>query len=179
MNNILKLFLITALLTSSNLFAQEWQDTTVSDGLDNVKGLKIISNSGEESLSIFRKNAKYASMGNYPKEMVFLEFKTDSMDQIYSKGPIIYKADKGKAYPLGSLSRLGMFTGSINSMAFHGKSSETCGIIGNMIHSDKLTVRYETTGKQTKDVEFKLPSNSGKLFEFLGLDSSKDCTKIN
>lgn len=163
----------------TTIYAGEWVSTPFEDGVDRVNSVSLNSQSQEETITIYRKSPKRAGMSPLPKEMVFIKFKTDSIDQVYARGPIIYKADKGKAYPLGSNSRLSGFTGSVETSAFHGKSSATCGIIGNIINSDKLTVRYETTGKQIKDVVFDLPKNNDPLYSLLGFDKSKDCIEIN
>ncbi|MCK4081312.1 hypothetical protein [Acinetobacter radioresistens] len=173
------LLLCSGIILSSIAYSAEWKDITLEDGLDQVKAVQIESASKEESISIFRKSPKRSNMSMYPKEMVFIEFKTESLDQINARGPVIYKASKGKAYPLGSNSRLAGLTGRIQTTAFHGKSSPTCGIIGNIINSDKLTIRYETAGDKTKDVVFDIPKDSSPLFNLLGFDKTKDCVEIN
>lgn len=166
------------ILFSSVVYSAEWKEVNLEDGLNQVRALQIESPSKEEYLAVFRKSPNRIS-NMYPIEMVFIEFKTNSLDQINPRGPVIYKASKGKAYPLGSNSRGGGLTGEIQTTAFHGKSSPTCGIIGNMINSDKLTVRYETAGEKIKDVVFDLPQNSDPLYRLLGFDKNKDCVEIN
>lgn len=178
-NHMKKLIIIGAAMASCSVFATEWAEVPLEDGLDKVDSVQIMSQSKEETLSIFRKSAKQATIGGQFRDMVFVEFKTTGLDQISTNGPVIYKASKGKAYPLGSRSRLGGFTGKIQTAAFHGKPSATCGIIGNIIHSEKLTVRYVTAGNQIKDVIFDLPVNSNPVFKLLGFDKQKDCIEIN
>lgn len=175
-----KLFLLfSSFIVSGMVYSVEWNEVSLEDGLDQVNAVQIQSPSKEETLSIFRKPQTRAMLSAYPKEMVFIKFSTDSIDQIKARGPIVYKASKGKAYPLGSTSRLNGFTSNIETTAFHGKSNPTCGIIGNIINSDKLTIRYETTGEKTKDVVFNLPIDNSPLFRLLGFDKSKDCIEIN
>lgn len=169
----------SAIMLSGLAYSAEWKEVTIEDGLDQLHAVQVESQSKKETLSIFRKSPKRSNASSFPKEMVFIEFKTESLDQINARGPVIYKASKGKAYPLGSTSRLGGMTGRIQTMAFHGKSSATCGIIGNMVNSDTLTVRYETTGNKTKDVVFDLPKDNTPLFSLLGFNKTKDCIEIN
>lgn len=173
------LLFCSAIIFSGLTYSAEWKEITLEDGLDRLRAVQVESQSKEETLSVFRKSPKRSNASSFPKEMVFIEFKTESLDQINARGPIIYKASKGKAYPLGSTSRLGGMTDRVQTMAFHGKSSTTCGIIGNMINSNTLTVRYETAGNKTKDVVFDLPKDNTSLFNLLGFDKTKDCIEIN
>lgn len=165
-------------LTGINANASEWVSSKLEDGLSKVDAVTITSPTGDEKISIFRKDPKRPS-SMYPPQMVFIKFEVSGLDLIESRGSVIYKADKGKAYPLGTTSRIGRLTGSIESTAFHGKSSPTCGIIGNIINSEKLTVRYETAVQKTKDIVFDLPKDSAPIYELLGFDNSKDCIEIN
>lgn len=75
-------------------------------------------------------------------------------------------------------SSLGGLTNRAETLAFHGQSSPQCGIVGNMINSDSLTVRYITTGDKNVDVKFKLPQDNTALYNILKLDSTKDCKVI-
>lgn len=155
----------------------KWEKITLEDGLSKVDAVRILSPSGEEKLSIFRKDPKRPSQ--YPPKMVFLKFEVNGMDQIQSTGNVIYKASKGKAFPLGTTSLRGRLTGNIESTAFHGQSDTSCGIVGNIIHSDELTVRYQTTDNQTRDIKFILPKDSSPIYDLLGFDKVKDCIEVN
>lgn len=162
----------------TNVSAGTWVKGKLQDGLSEVDAVTITSPSLDEKISIFRKDPKRSSQ-MYPPQMVFIKFEVNGMDQILSRGSVIYKADQGKAYPLGTTSRIGRLTGAIESTAFHGKSSSTCGIVGNIINSEKLTVRYETAGQKMIDVVFDLPKDNTPIYELLGFDRSKDCIEIN
>lgn len=171
------LFGSSFLLLCINASANEWSKTKLQDGLSTVDAVTINSLTSEEKISIYRKDSKRPQM--YPPQMVFIKFEVNGIDQIQSNGNVIYKANNGKAYPLGTTSRLNTLTGAIESTAFHGESSKTCGIIGNIINSEKLVIRYETAGQKIKDVTFDLPSDSSAIFELLGFDKSKDCIELN
>ena len=154
----------------------KWEKITLEDGLYKVDAVRISSPSGEEKLSIFRKDPKMPN--KYPPKMVFLKFEVDGIDQIQSRGNVIYKASKGKAFPLGTTSLRGGLTGNIESTAFHGQANTSCGIVGNIINSDDLIVRYQTTDNQTRDVKFILPKDSSPIYDLLGFDKAKDCIEV-
>lgn len=174
------IFGVVGVCFSGFVFANTWESSEVKDDyLFPVDGVVLKSNTGNESLSLFRNDKQTVRMSGKPAQMVFIRFKVNGLDQIKSRSTIVYKATQGKAFSQDSLSKMNTLTGSVITPAFHGQPSETCGIVGNIIHSDKLTVRYETSGDKTIDVEFDLPKDHAPLYSFLGFDDKKDCVKVS
>lgn len=174
-----KFIVIGVVLVPSLTFAQEWKESSVQDINSGIPAVEITSESGDSKLKVYKKRISVPGLKVAPTERAVFEFSTNSLDQIEGRKQIIYKATNGKVFNLMPNSSLGGLTNRVETLAFHGQSSPQCGIVGNMINSDSLTVRYITTGDKNVDVKFKLPQDNTALYNILKLDSTKDCKIIS
>ncbi|MBP1486419.1 MULTISPECIES: hypothetical protein [Acinetobacter calcoaceticus/baumannii complex] len=174
-----KFIVIGSLLVPSLTFAQEWKESSVKDIDGEVSAVEISSESGDSKLKVYKKKIGIPALKVAPTERAVFEFSTNSLDQIEARKQIVYKATQGRVFNLTPSSSIGGLTNKVETVAFHGQSSPQCGIVGNMINSDTLTVRYITTGDKNVDVKFKLPQDNTALYNILKLDSTKDCKIIS
>lgn len=158
--------------------AQEWETGEYRGTYDTVPTVSLKSSDGENEVYIFRKSKKESAIDRNDKASVYIGFKTNSLDQINVRSALLFKASKGRPLSLKSSSRIGGFDNNISMKSFHGVAQENCGIIGNILNSDKLTVRYFSTGDLVKDIVFDLPSNNEKVYSLLGFTKGKDCVEI-
>lgn len=174
-----KFYLMGSLLITGMASAQEWKPSVVHDLNGEILAVEISSESGDSKLKVYKKKIGIPALKVAPTELVVFEFSTNSLDQIEARKQIIYKATQGRVFNLTPSSGIGGLTNKVETVAFHGQSSPQCGIVGNMINSDSLTVRYITTGDKNVDVIFKLPQDNTALYNILKLDSAKDCKIIS
>ena len=174
-----KIVMIGVVLFPAFVMAQEWKSSVVHDLNGEIPAVEISSESGDSKLKVYKKKIGIPALKVAPAERAVFEFSTNSLDQIEGRKQIIYKATNGKVFNLMTNSSLGGLTNRVETLAFHGQSSPQCGIVGNMINSDTLTVRYITTGDKNVDVKFKLPQDNTPLYNILKLDSTKDCKVIS
>lgn len=173
-----KILFITAIAFSSLVqAAPEWEIKETSDHYGTTNKVVLKSADGENEFYIFRKPPK-ASIDRYDKERVHFGFKTNSLDQINRRSAVLYKASKGRPLSLGSSSRISGFDNVIETVAYHGQPEKNCGILSNILNSEKLTVRYYTTGQSTRDVTFSLPVDNSKVYDVLGFKKGTDCIEI-
>ena len=158
--------------------AAEWVESKAGYSDEAFPAVSLKSINGESEVYIFRKNPRSASASGHSKDMVYLGFKTNSLDQINRRSAVIYKASKGRPLSLGAGNRISGFDNKIETPSFHGKASKNCGIISNILNSDKLTVRYFTTGQRTVDEVFELPLDNVKVYNLLGFTKGTDCVEI-
>lgn len=168
-----------SLLITGMASAQEWKPSVVHDLNGEIPAVEISSESGDSKLKVYKKKIGIPALKVAPTERAVFEFSTNSLDQIEARKQVIYKASQGRVFGLTTSSSIGGLTNRVETVAFHGQSSPQCGIVGNMINSDSLTVRYITTGDKNVDVKFKLPQDNTALYNILKLDSAKDCKVIS
>lgn len=168
-----------SLLITGMASAQEWKPSVVHDLNGEIPAVEISSESGDSKLKVYKKKIGIPALKVAPTERAVFEFSTNSLDQIEARKQVIYKASQGRVFGLTTSSSIGGLTNKVETVAFHGQSSPQCGIVGNMINSDSLTVRYITTGDKNVDVKFKLPQDNTALYNILKLDSAKDCKVIS
>lgn len=173
------LVLTGTLLLPVLAIAQDWKPSVVKDIDREIPAVEITSSSGDSKLKVYRKVIGVPGIKIVPAERAVFEFSTNSLDQIERRKQLLFKATNGKVFNLYPNTSLGGLAGKAEVLAFHGQSSPQCGIVGNMINSDDLTVRYITTGDKTVDVKFDLPKDHSALYNILKLDSSKDCKVIS
>ena len=174
-----KFYLMGGLLITGMASAQEWKPSVVRDLNGEIPAVEISSESGDSKLKVYKKKIGIPALKVAPTERAVFEFSTNSLDQIEARKQVIYKASQGRVFGLTTSSSIGGLTNRVETVAFHGQSSPQCGIVGNMINSDSLTVRYITTGDKNVDVKFKLPQDNTALYNILKLDSAKDCKIIS
>lgn len=168
-----------SLLITGMASAQEWKPSVVHDLNGEIPAVEISSESGDSKLKVYKKKIGIPALKVAPTERAVFEFSTNSLDQIEARKQVIYKATQGRVFGLTTSSSIGGLTNKVETVAFHGQSSPQCGIVGNMINSDSLIVRYITTGDKNVDVKFKLPQDNTALYNILKLDSAKDCKIIS
>lgn len=161
-----------------NASASEWKESKAGYSSEEFPAVSLKSINGESEVYIFRKDQRSASASGHSKDMVYLGFKTNSLDQINRRSAVIYKANNGRPLSLGASGRIAGFDNKIETPSFHGKASKNCGIISNILNSEKLTVRYFTTGQRTVDEVFELPSDNTKVYNLLGFTKGTDCIEI-
>lgn len=174
-----KFYLMGGLLITGMASAQEWKPSVVRDLNGEIPAVEISSESGDSKLKVYKKKIGIPALKVAPTERAVFEFSTNSLDQIEARKQVIYKATQGRVFGLTTSSSIGGLTNKVETVAFHGQSSPQCGIVGNMINSESLTVRYITTGDKNVDVKFKLPQDNTALYNILKLDSAKDCKIIS
>lgn len=173
------IMLLLGVLLPTFAIAQDWKQSIVKDVHGDIPTVEITSESGDSKLKVYKKKIGIPALKVAPTERAVFEFSTNSLDQIEARKQVIYKATQGRVFNLTPSSSIGGLTNKVETVAFHGQSSPQCGIVGNMINSESLTVRYITTGNKNVDVKFKLPADHTALYNILKLDSTKDCKVIS
>lgn len=171
--------LLVGVLLPTFVMAQEWKPSVVHDLNGDIPAVEISNESGDSKLKVYKKKIGIPTLKVAPTERAVFEFSTNSLDQIEAQKQVIYKANQGRVFNLTPSASIGGLTNKVETVAFHGQSSPQCGIVGNMINSESLTVRYITTGDKNVDVKFKLPADHTALYNILKLDSTKDCKVIS
>lgn len=168
-------------------YANDWQKQIISDNFKAIDSLRLYSDSGHEAIRLYQKEGNFAKALGYPEKAVFLTLSVALTDDsgvnkttqfIDSNKPIYISMDSGINQKLQSTDFADEGLKAIQILFVATDPKESCGLMGELIHSKRFTISYHQFDSPEKvKIDFTMPEKNELIYELFKLDQATDCLK--